>query len=552
VKQHIALKFNALPENRWTEGDIRSQELAHLDAILEGEFYEALSYSFYQETTSGDAAGGTYIPVRDRRPSFQFNLFGMLASQIARKLFGGDHAPRLVHSDKTVKKGLDALKKECSFNSLMLEAIEWGSVGSVCTYFQLVPFTTATGAQKTKLIAKNVRSRFCTPTFNKLDELQRLLIHYPTNGSDFLYAETPITVDSDGEPIEGRKSYWHIMEFTTDKEIHYKPIKIEKWRPVDGKNGRLEMETEVQHGLGFVPAHWFRYRTGNNRSYDGKCYWKDAINNIIDLDYTISSIGSGIRYNSVPQVVIKGPLLNSSTTDGSLGRGASRFIQISADQKIGDEEQKNSDVHMLEAKGDGMKVGLEYWAPLVLRMALQQIAASVKDPNKITTAPSGKSLEVLDSEYLDLSRDLRTVFGDDGALKLFQKMAAACVCKHHVLVEGISLADIDTAEWAWPPLTSIGMAEFQCLANALSQLLESKIFSVDEAKNYTISQIDMPEESVGRDYLQSVDSQQEDQEPPVQEENSNDGKDAFLAEVAASALRKAQESPLNTKFPFPA
>lgn len=554
MDKYIGAKYESLPSVMFAKNDPHYLRLAKLDAMLDGEFYDGLPYSFYQETTGGEGSAGTYVPVRDRRPSFQFNLYSMLANQVSRKLFAGSHAPALVHKKQSTREKFDALKEECQLEAVMLEAIYWGSIGSVCTVFQIVPYTHA-GQAKSKVVAKNYRAKQCSPTFNKLDELSRVLIHYLIQGVDCINAEVPVLTDFEDKEIEGEKSYWFIMQLDSEAEVQFKPIPVDKWSPVKGKTKDLiEMEdTEVKHGLGFVPAHWHQFRTGKLKPYDGICYWEPAKHNIIDLDYTISQIGAGVRYNAVPQVVVKGVVVNP-TNDGGLGRGASRFIQIKHDIKEGDTEEKNADVKMLEATGNGMSVGLEHWAPFCLRMALQQVTASMKDPKQMTTAMSGKGLELLEAEFLDLCLEIRSLFGDNGYLKLLKKIALACQLKKHVLMAGVNQQEIDGLTLAWPPLTGIGMLEFGAMAQGLAVLVENQILDKKVANEWGCAQIDMPVHSANKDYLSTIETPVESDDEIAELDEEKDPGDEIekaLAPLAAAGVVKAEGAPINTRTRIP-
>lgn len=548
-RQTINNSFNnSLPP--WGKEDPHYSRLAQLDAILDGEYYDCLPHSFHQE----EDAQKQYIPISRRRPSFRFNLFNMLADQLARKLFAGRHAPWLVHEQEKIKKQFDALNAEAQLESKMIEAVHWGSTGSVCSVFQLVPFKD----NLTKVVVTNYRSKDCTPTFNKLRELSRLRVHYTVRGFEFLNMETPVRVDWEDKDIDPEKSYWYIQEWTAQKELVYKPIPEQDWCPAKVFSDKLILLEETGHGLGFVPAHWHQYRTAtkkDSRPADGRCYWEPGVDCIIDLDYTISQIGSGIRYNAVPQVVVKGDVINRDK-DGALGRGASRWIQIAPDEKESDgTESKNGNVFMLEARGDGMKVGLEFWAALVIRLTLMMICASQKDPNKMTTAMSGKGMEILESEFLDLAQELRNTFGEDGYLKLLKKIGYACVLKKHVLFKDVTVEQVDGLALGWPPLASIGMAEFQQMATALQMLVEAHIMEQKNATNFCMSQLDMPATSANRDYLPSVQSGEEPprapKEPSDQEDDEKNEVNHLASIMTNAAMQAVARGPLDTTPPIP-
>ena len=245
----------------WAKNDERYKYLDQLDRYLDGEIYDHLKFPFYQETQ-----GKQYIEIKRRRPACQWNLYSALANQVARKVFGDGNAPTLVHNDEKTRLIIEAIREECCLDNLMLEAAEWGSIGSCCITFKLIAFDQG-NQKRSKVVARTWRTKQCTPTFNALGELENLRVHYVQLGQEFLLQD--YAVDYAGKSIKPDDKYWFVREFQNKKEITYFPIPEDKWSPYEIKSDKLkEMEDEtVVHGLGFVPAHWFVRRTGKYRPY---------------------------------------------------------------------------------------------------------------------------------------------------------------------------------------------------------------------------------------------------------------------------------------------
>lgn len=398
--------------------------------------------------------------------------------------------------------------------------MESRSIGSCCITFKLIAFDQG-NQKRSKVVARTWRTKQCTPTFNALGELENLRVHYVQLGQEFLLQD--YAVDYAGKSIKPDDKYWFVREFQNKKEITYFPIPEDKWSPYEIKSDKLkEMEDEtVVHGLGFVPAHWFVRRTGKYRPYDGRCFWENGIPNVIEIDYTMSQMGAGVRYNAAPQVVIKGRVQNANE-DGSLTGGPSRYLQFDSDKKDPDGiSDTGADAHMLESTGQAMKVGIENYAGMCRELALWAVCASLKDPNKVTTAMSGRAMQALDREFYDLIKEMRTVFGKHGFLKLLKKIGMACALKRHPLAKGLTIEKIDGLTLGWPPLEEVGAMEFQALCTGLGTAVENAFLDTQKAEQYLLSQVDMPVQSANKDYLPTIEASKEEEGKSTEQDKSD-------------------------------
>jgi hypothetical protein len=98
---------------------------------------------------------------------------------------------------------------------------------------------------------------------------------------------------------------------------------------------------------------------------------------------------------------------------------------------------------------------------------LEQIAASRKDPDKMKAPLSGRAMEYLDEESNDLVMDLRSQYGEDGALPLIKKIAMAAKLMGDNAVGGIQLQ--------WPRL-------FQPTPDELFALMQALQIAIDPLK----------------------------------------------------------------------
>lgn len=418
---------------QWVKDCPRYKRLDTYDRLLDGTFYDHLVYAFYDEMESG-----RIIKLDARRPSAQFRLPRMVARWSSRKLFAGRHRPKLRLKDAKAPKpvagktkpkpktspslkALNTLLRRSFFWQKMGDAVLRGSVGSVA-----ITFRVEDEGNKARLALSVWQAKFCQPSFDEFGALAQLRVAYTTSGAALKAAK--FVNDNDGKPIEDTSGYWFIRDFLPNEEKTYIPVPKDQWNPENGfvadHNRKVLAEFDikhVQHGLGFVPGHWFVNMTGGTGA-DGECTWVDAIPNSIELDYTLSQLGRGTRYNAAPQLVVVGTLLND---DGDTTRGPMTVLQVSSGYKQDDGDTVGAgDAKLLEMTGTGIKAGLELIDKL-RNFALEQIAAQRKDPDKMKAPMSGRAMEYLDEESDDLIMELRSQYGEDGALPLVRKIALA-------------------------------------------------------------------------------------------------------------------------------
>lgn len=472
--------------------DERYKRLEFLDRFLDGTIYNHLQYPFTQEETDQ----GKYIPIHERRPSVRYNIAAMVARICARKLFAGRHAPRILHPDKKVQLAVRRLIEEAKLKKLMPLVCFRGSIGAAALTFKIVG-----QGQKGKAVCKVWRAKWCYPQFDAFDNLSRLRIAYTAPGLEFL--RKGFDIDSEGEPIDKKAYYWKVRDHLPDSDIDYQPIKAAKWDPLSPeKEGLLIPGEEVEHGLGFVQAEWFM-NLADDSPPDGTCTWEDAIPIQIDLEYSASQLGRAVRYNASPQVVTKGKPLDFDELRGcSAIRAPQVMLMFESGVKDSDGTSTEAgDAHLLEMTGQGVKVGLDYVDKL-RKFALEQIAAMRKDPDRVGSLITGKAMELLDEDLVDLVQELRTNYGDDGYLTLVKKLSLAALRAGHPLMEGLTTQQIDGLMLQWPRTYLPTPAEVQQLVEAMARGVEMEIIDRDKAKAYLENNIDFPEESANREVLE--------------------------------------------------
>lgn len=436
------------------------------DLMLEGKFYDHLPYAFHEEESSGRQI----IPLRDRRPSVIYNLAYEISADMARKLFARRHFPHFVHPDgEETPAAATALIAEGGLRLALIKAALWGSSGSVAITFRIL------AAGDAVRIAFNVhRGGNCIPTFDGVGELINLREQYLAAGANLM--AIGLERDIEGEKIDPEKEYWFIRDYGRDEEVTYLPVVKDKLEEVEQLRPVVDQPDDIwwwKHDFGFVPGQWIRNLAGGEGP-DGACTWWPAKEICVEIDYTLSQTGRGLRYNGAPQVVTTGDLKNIEFTESGVGR----YVRGPASIWEGEPETKNPngqsrgafDAKLLEMKGDGLKISMDYVEKLD-KYARRVIAASRKDPDKLVVPQSGKAMELLETEDLDLLDELRTSYGDEGLLPLARKAMRAAAKMGHPLLDGIDIDGLGLLALQWPKPIQPSAQELLALAQALALLV---------------------------------------------------------------------------------
>jgi hypothetical protein len=443
----------------------RYQHLCALDMMLDGTLYDHLP-PFHVE--HGDA--GLELGMFERRPSVKWNYPRMVAVSTSRKLFAGRQRPRFTHDDDKLIEACDVLMREGFGFQKLMEAVQWGSVGSVFMTFEFA----LDGAGAPRLIFDVWRARDCTPVFDRLGELCSVRVQYLTYGTSFTSVGIRQAITEGGmkDIMQGAR-YWFTRDYTASAVTNYTPIIGGYYSPTDAQvQGRLE-PTPIPHSLGFVPGHWFKNLPGGCFP-DGASTWACAVDAMIVLDYTSSQNFRGLWYNQCPELVTQGELKNRSDAPGggTILRGPGNRLAFEAERKgASGESIGGGDAKLLESTGKIFTESREAMEQL-RKFILETIAASRKDPDRMrTVAQSGRAMEVLDADLMDLVQDLRWSYGDDGLIPLIRKVVRAAVMAKHPAVNPDYAKSCEALGAQWPRMYAPNSQEFLQTVQALQLAL---------------------------------------------------------------------------------
>ena len=475
--------------------DTRYREMATRELFLRGHFYDHLPNPFSAETRSD----GEYIPILERRPSVPYNLPRAISAETRRWLWSGRNCPRLMCEDEDLLEAAQRLVRESGMIKKMAEATFFGSVGSVAVTFQI-----RVGADGyPRVMFDTWRAKDCQVTFNDVGELTNLRVQYICPGRSFLaqgitHAATETGPSNLDKPIERDKLYWFTRDYTDQWVITYRPLEEGDYNPREPSDQRrliVDIDRSTAHALGFVPGEWIQNLPGGEHP-DGDCTWWPALNTAITLDYTLSMIPRGLWYNLCPQLVIEGELLNQGVDQNGrmLIRGPSNVLQMAPLEKgVGGQQHGGGQAYLLESNGAVFGKAVEI-VDAFKKIAKEQIQASRKDPDKLTSAQSGVAVDTLEQEHMGLVQELRQSYGEDGYMPLLRKVTLAAYLAEHPLMRGIRL-DPDVLEeelsLQWPR-EIISAQDFSLIEPALMDAVERKMVPAEDIAGWIRTHLDLP------------------------------------------------------------
>jgi hypothetical protein len=504
---------------RWMLGT-RFEKLYLLDRWLDCSFYDEMPLSFNQEKS-----GGSYNPLHTRRPSVQLNFPNFIADLTACKLFAGRHVPRLKHENEDFLLKVQALVEELRLPVKMMEAIKRGSVGSVLILFKMLK-----SGENVRGVVNVKQSQYCTPTFNEFEDLIGVMEHYLCTGASLLTNQPePITRDRDGDPVKADRRYWYVKIIDTNGECVYYPLKEHDWNPVNAGKYRDASTALVpypmtnnpfMHNLGFVQGVWIKNLTGGNHP-EGKSTWEPALNNFIELDYLKSQNGRGLKYSSAPQLVIKGDFRAEVEGDELKNppRDAGYLLRLAADTKdqMGT-DSSGHDAFLLETNGNASKASDDYVNSLK-HVSFEGLRTARKDLESIKGTMTGKVIELIDEDFLDLLQEMRLTYCSYGYLPLVKKLCKAAAAAGHQLMAGVKDALIDGLVIDFPPSYLPDAQDIQFLVSAFveatadqqdgpagpdgkkTKVAKEPLIDINLAKPLLAKLLDLVEESLDRPQL---------------------------------------------------
>lgn len=363
----------------------RTRRLDILQRVLDGTIYDGLIYEFHEERD----AGGTYIPLRERRPCVKYGLARLVVEDSVALLFSAGHFPAIRCAHDETRVALTSLARESRLNAVMTEAALRGSVGSVAILMRVL---------RGRVFFSVLDTKYLTPVWDLSvpDTLLKVVEEYKVSGA--------VLRQQGYDGVEDEGLYWFRRSWDTDTETWFKPQRV-------GADGcaAVDAQRSVTHALGFVPIVWIRNLPGGP-GVDGACTFENAIDASIEIDYQLSQAGRGLKYSSDPTLLIKEP----ATGDGPILRGSANALVVS----------EKGDAKLLEIGGTASEAVIQY-VRILRELALESVHGNRVDASRLTAPASGRAFEMMNQGLLWLSDNLRVSYGESGLVPLLQMVAAA-------------------------------------------------------------------------------------------------------------------------------
>lgn len=401
----------------------RVGKLTILNRVLDGTLYDVLPYHFHEERSEA----GEYIPLRQRRPSVRYPLCRIVVEDSVALLFSEGHFPTIDSPDRAIRAVFANIAKETRLNLTMTDAAMRGATGSVALLLRVL---------LGRIFVDVLDTIYLTPRWDPTapDTLARVDERYKVSGADLRKNGYDIA-DLDAQ-------YWFARCWDTESETWFLPTPVGSTLPPTIDDTRT-----VSHRLGAVPIVWIRNLPGQSTtgdSADGSCTFFAAMHSQVEIDYQLSQVGRGLKYSSDPTLLLKDPAL----PDGALIKGAGNALIVS----------EKGDARLLEIGGTASAAVIDYVRTL-RELALESIHGNRASPERITSAQSGRALELLNQGLIWLADNLRTSYGETGLLQLARLIVRASHV-YTLVVFGQEIGALDPAvrlslKWPrWYPTTA--------------------------------------------------------------------------------------------------
>lgn len=416
----------------------RTRRLDILRRVLEGTIYDVLPYQFHEER----GAGGEYIPLRQRRPSVRYPLARIVVDDSLSLVFSDGHFPTLDSEDKEIRAVLGEIVQDGGMNQVMQEAALCGSVGSVAVLLRVL---------RGRAFFSVLKTLFLMPLWDpeEPDMLLSVTEQYKVLGS-MLAAQGYNVADP-------QTQYWFMRRWDSEAETWFEP-----WPVAVPQTPVVDVARTTRHGLGFVPIVWVRNLPGGD-AIDGGCTFRAAVETGIEIDYQLSQAGRGLKYSSDPTLLIREP----TGPDNEIIRGGGNALVVS----------EKGDAKLLEIGGTAAAAVIEYVRTL-REFALEGVHGNRASADRLTTAQSGRALEMMNQGLIWLADNLRVSYG--GALLRLARMVMQASNRYPLRTHAGPVAPLDPTirlGLSWPRWYAPSAEDRQHDALTLKTLAESRQIS---------------------------------------------------------------------------
>lgn len=379
--------------------------------LLDGTFYDVLTHPFHEERGPGDKP----IPMIERAPSVRLgtNVIRNVVEDVTFLLFGERQFPVIDTADPVARKVFADLIEETNLSALMRDVAFWGATGSQAVRIHL----SKTG----RVHFTRMDTHDLTPIWNDDDPdvLDQVIQKRKVTGRALKSLGYRVADD------DLNANFWFQRIWDDMAEWWFVPWKCADDTDETPHTPEIDAKRSVEHKLGMQPLEWVKTYHGGD-DIDGGCFFFPVVDDAIQIDYQMSQVGRGLKYNADPLLLIKEPpVAPEFGTNGleltvdpsgniSLHKSPSSILSVNSD--------KNGGAEFVEMKGTGFSTQMEYVEKLKSAMIEAIHGNRISDPSKISGGARGaKALEMVNQGLIMLADTLRDAYGERLLRNLLKK-----------------------------------------------------------------------------------------------------------------------------------
>lgn len=339
-------------------------------------------------------ANSETLPIQFRKPSTPYHLCRVIVDRFTGLLFGQKRHPKVeIKGDQRTEDYINAVIEVGRLWPAMMQARTFGGgTGTAVIGFKIIA-----GRPQFEVFDP----RWCTPSF--IDRGNFVL-----GAIEYKYTFKQEIRDEDGDLVEAE--FWYRRVIDSKQDVIFKPILAEA-----RKRPEWEIETAVEHNLGFCPVVWIQNQPSTT-DLDGEADCAGVYELSEAIDRLNAQAEKGILANCDPTTVI--------TTDAAMGevrKGSTNALKLPA----------GGTASYMEMAGGGVMQAREQ-AQLYKELALEIAQCVLEQPSKPQTATE------VDRNYaamLARADVFREQYGEMGVKKLINMVLVAAVTLSRPRVE---------------------------------------------------------------------------------------------------------------------
>lgn len=394
----------------------RAQRMMNFERYVEGTQYEGRP-GFFDRS----------VPLWHRAPCIVYPLVANAIASNTDLVLGETRWPRItsrpsendsredqdglnVEESSLLDKTIVEIERQARFHSAMREAFTAAQgCGSAALIF---------GVRGGQLFIDSTKARWCEPEFDEMGCVKKLVIEYP------YYA----TIRERGVWKVVPKMYRR--EIDDKKDVTFKSARL----TASNTEPDWEIESKVEHGLGFCPVVWYSFMRGCSvvDNYDGHPVHEFLLDEVTALDFALSMKHRAALYAGdpqwteigvepgyvptqtgaivgVPATSAGGAITSENRPTGEYRAPQNRQGRRKGPGEVWQYESPDVKVQLHSLPGDALTALENHCMDLRMKLA-ESLSAVFLDADSIrmrASVLSGKALEVIRSRQIDRCEQYR-------------------------------------------------------------------------------------------------------------------------------------------------